>query len=285
MVEALAARLDQLEAQLNQRVTPMSGQIADLQTKLDDVTRELKDHIDAFRVVDSTVTANQAVAQPALEEIPKLIDALRNAQVEISQVQIESGACTSDIKDIKKALADADQEFKRHQQWSQTNVGQLSSRLDSIASSTSPGGAGGFQRKLDEHRAFEKYQKANGLEPMADLVDWFDRIIISVNSVIPGSLEVRKQLRQKQDAIDANYFQNVDPTIAHRLNSELYSLFAGLFMGKAWTFLKAKPENQGLEAFRYSYINLTKQTQQQLLNEHKHLNAPDGPKSVSESYA
>ena len=67
-----------------------------------------------------------------------------------------------------------------------------------------------------------------------------------------------------------------------KLNGELYSLLTTLFTGKAWSFLKSVNCQEGLEAFRFSFGNITKRTKTQLLNEFRYLNAPDSPKTVAD---
>ena len=181
-----------------------------------------------------------------------------------------------DVKSIQHGMADADQEFKAHQTWSRNNVQQLQSAVNhaqSVAASAASGspstGGGNYSRQLDEHNAFEKFKRITGQEPVADVVEWFDRIMISVNSVIPGAHEILKLVSQRQTPIDWQFMQSLDAVARGRLDAELFSLFTQLFSGKAWTFLKAKNCTEGFEAFRYAYVNITKRTPQQLLAEHK----------------
>ena len=51
---------------------------------------------------------------------------------------------------------------------------------------------------------------------------------------------------------------SIDAGVASRLNKELYSLLTLLVSHKGWTYLKAKSCDDGIEAFRYVFVNLTK---------------------------
>lgn len=111
-------------------------------------------------------------------------------------------------------------------------------------------------RKLDDHKRFGKLSNINGLEPLGDLVEWFETLTVSINGILPESTEILADLPTRPEDVNANYISTLPVGAATMLNSELDSLLATFYVGKAWPLLKSINCDNGLEALRFRSIAL-----------------------------
>ena len=186
-VDANKKELDALTQQLNDKFPTVNRQIEDL-------SREVKDHIVAFGILETQVTALVGRTNDPLSQIPKLIEAATEANTSIDDIDLYANEFRQNMKEMSDKMQAADKEFAQHQTWSQTHVGTLISRVDVIEQSGGQGASSSFSettfKRLDEHKAFEKFNKINAIESLGDLLEWFERFTIAMNSVLPGAYEV-----------------------------------------------------------------------------------------------
>ena len=140
----------------------------------------------------------------------------------------------------------------------------MSAALGAAASSTGTASGTNQRRTLAEDKRMEVPQ-ISGREAIHDLIEWYDRILIKMESCITGSRDVIVEIVELKTPISFGMIQSIpQKAIAHRLNAELYSGLYNVCTGNAWTFLKSVPQGAGLEGFRVVYQQVTRRTPQQM---------------------
>lgn len=277
-VQALGKRIDDLEKQSNDGIPPIVSSVTSVTTKLTAVEQDIQDHTVAFKRLDQTVTALAAGTAPSIEATPKLLKAVQDLNDMTSKLDSQMTDVTLELSYLNTKMTSADVEFRQHRDWSRQNVSSLMDQIQAAGSKAGrPGTTTPYTRRLDEAKVFEKFVKATGLEPLGDLVEWFERLTININSIIPSTHAILTELSRKQGEIDGMCFKYLPTGPTTRLDAELYSLLATLCTGKAWSYLKTKECAGGLETFRFIFYNLTKRIRTQLLDEFRYLNSPHGP--------
>ena len=136
---------------------------------------------------------------------------------------------------------------------------------------------------LGQDRSFEKVAALTGHASLGKRIEWYSRFVVKLDSILPSADDVLKDVLKHQAPLQHDDVQLLEhPDIADRLNTELCARLANVHADKAWSALKSLRPTDGLEAFRWVYKNVTKQTPQQLLNEHRYLNGLHGPKSIQD---
>ena len=226
-------------------------------------------------LVDANTAFNSANLQGIQLDMTKLRQTLNRTKTDLDAYKDH----------VTKVLSEADKKFEAHQEWSRNNVTRLQQLIGQhpAPSATGPGGPSPVRKPLDQDRALEKFAILTGSESLGKNLEWYSRFEVKLNSVCPGATDILRETLKANEPItpdDVQLMEHAD--IAHRLDAELYALLATLHTDKAWSFLKTVRPTQGLEAYRWVYRKVTKQTPQQLLNEHRYWISPYGPKPVSE---
>ena len=138
------------------------------------------------------------------------------------------------------------------------------------------GGQGQGQRfTLDCDKRLQNVAPITGAEAAHDVIEWFERTGIKLESAVPGSKAVLAAVVKKRVAIEDTEIDELgDRFVAHRLNTEMFSWLSNVVTLRAWSFIKGIDSSKGLEAWRELHSKLTMKGPQQILAEHRYLRNP-----------
>lgn len=135
-------------------------------------------------MVDTAVTDSQAKIAEIMSQHDTMGLTLDENTASLSTITAETAKAVQGLIEVRDSMKQADTAFESHRNWSLTQVGNLSAQISSLGS-TGSGTTPGSGRRLEESKAFDKFAKITGHEPMGDLIEWFERLTIAINGVIP----------------------------------------------------------------------------------------------------
>lgn len=287
MAAATTEALQQLRTDAKKAHQTVVARIDALDSLVARIDAGLKRADDNFKNLELRATQSEGLLKDANDTFRAMN--VQNIQLEVAQmlqatskIKNDSDAYKAHVETVHK---EAGRKFEQHQGWSRNNVTRLQQMIAQAPSSsgTNARPQSGQKLPLDQNRTFEKLSQLMGHEPLGRILEWYARFQVKINSVLPGSEDVLKEVLRQQEPLQFDDIQLLEqPGVANKLNAELYALLSTLHTDKAWSSLKSIRSTDGLEAYRWVYKNITKQTPQQLLNEHRYLNGPHGPKTINE---
>jgi hypothetical protein len=286
--EELDSKIKPAIDQLNKDVALVRNGLAVAETKIESVMTDLINRIGVTQATlqaeidssGSTFTDANAVTVGLQKQVDQMRDNIRK----FAEDQIAFGKTITTVQEQTNAeLLKADKNYVAFQQHVSSAVEGVRNSLSSAISSASnvaagaaqPGG-GRHQNTLDSDKRMEHLGTITGNEPIATIVEWFDKVHIKLESACPGAKNIMLWAQALDEPITLELIDTryEDRLTAHRLNRELVSWMTSAFSLKAWSLAKKVSSSQGLEAWRLAYRGVTLQGPQQTQDEYGYLLKP-----------
>ena len=165
--------------------------------------------------------------------------------------------------------------------------GAVQGAYAAVQSSTagSNAGGGGVKRSLSQEKAVESIGKIMGNESVTSLLDWKRRLMIIIDTVLPGAFMAFETVEKSTSPIDATFIsqcQSVDAGVLGKLNGQLYALMMVKMGGRAEILMKSVDHRQGLETWRIVWNEIGRKDELSLHAEFMKCTDPKQTKRVAE---
>ena len=219
--------------------------------------------------------------------VKKLQADKNNVDAMVCQVKQLTDTTVSNIGELATRvthdLKSADENYVNFKRVVETAVAAGQNSL-SIATATAGAAAGSASeggsykaKTLDADERMKILGSISGEEMISTVTEWYDKVLIKLESTIPGAREISEWCQSHETEIS---FEQIDQErlsdriTAHRINRELVSWMTSAFTGKGWNLAKAVSPQQGLEAWRIVYRHVTMQGQSRVQDEFGYLLKP-----------
>ena len=284
--EFRATFVDAKFQELDTKLSVVESTFSEIKNKFGEVeTKNAQQHSDMDKVITSRLADADAqfksFQQQLTADMEKASDLFKKTDQLMIQMRKDLTAVQDSTRQASEGAEAKNQQLRSEVEHSIRMVqGSLSSAIGA-ASANRPlsSGGGSKSRTLDEDKRLEGVGKISGHESLADITEWYSKVMIKLESACPGAgpvLEWAVAQKEEVTTTDIELERVYDSEIAHRLNRELISWMTNVFTSKAWSHAKIA-KGSGLEAWRLVHRNITMQGPQQVQLEYGYLLKPTGP--------
>ena len=298
-LEVAKLRDDSLQSikDVNQRVDTTENTVGDTAERartnlkaIDDLTqktnvdvKELQETLGnkgRIELIENKLGATYDTAMKALEaqriEVVKKV-----AQIDVKILDFETASVENDTQ-VQKIKDD----LERRTNLLEGAVNGAYAAVQSVQGSGNGSGGGGKSgRSLSQEKALESIGKILGNESVTSLLEWKRKLMIIIDTVLPGAYIAFEVVEKSKIPIGATFIgecTTADAAVMSKLNSQLYALMMVKMGGRAEILMKSMDHRLGLEAWRLVWSEIGRKDELSLHAEFMRCTDPRQTKKLSE---